>query len=160
MPSVVVALQAIVLERPVFVREQSDGLYRVITYLTFKVLEEVVLAVASSVVFSLLVYYLVRLQGSFFPVWIVFLVTQLVGVGELSHLMTGLILCSSSSSSSSSSFSSSSFSSSSSSSSSSSCFVVFFFLQLTCNQKWYPGSCHESVTGFLGLPVCSVADEA
>ena len=80
------ALQAIVLERPVFVREQSDGLYRVITYLTFKVLEEVVLAVAGSVVFSLLVYYLVRLQGSFFPVWIVFLVTQLVGVGELSDL--------------------------------------------------------------------------
>lgn len=75
------------LERPVFVREQSDGLYRVITYLAFKVLEEVVLAVASSVVFSLLVYYLVRLQGSFFPVWIVFLVTQLVGVGELSDLL-------------------------------------------------------------------------
>lgn len=84
--AVTLALQAIVLERPVFVREQSDGLYRVITYLTFKVLEEVVLATASSVVFSLLVYYLVRLQGSFFPVWIVFLVTQLVGVGELSHL--------------------------------------------------------------------------
>ena len=64
-------------------REQSDGLYRVITYLVFKVLEEVVLAVASSVVYSLMVFYLVRLQGSFFPVWIVFLVTQLVGVGEL-----------------------------------------------------------------------------
>ena len=70
------------LERPVFVREQSDGLYRVITYLTFKVVEEVVLAVVSSVAFSLLVFYLVKLQGSFFPVWIVFLVTQLVGVGE------------------------------------------------------------------------------
>ncbi len=75
-------VQAIVLERPVFVREQSDGLYRVITYLTFKVLEEVLLAVVSSVAFSLMVYYLVKLQGSFFPVWIVFLVTQLVGVGE------------------------------------------------------------------------------
>ena len=75
-------MQAIVLERPVFVREQSDGLYRVITYLTFKVMEEVVLAVLSSVAFSLVVYYLVKLQGSFFPVWIVFLVTQLVGVGE------------------------------------------------------------------------------
>ncbi|DBA95854.1 hypothetical protein WJX77_006274 [Trebouxia sp. C0004] len=80
---------AIVLERPVFVREQSDGLYRVITYLTFKVMEEVVLAVASSVVFSLLVYYLVRLQGSFFPVWIVFLVTQLVGV-VLAYLIAAI----------------------------------------------------------------------
>ena len=63
-------------------REQSDGLYRVITYLVFKIMEEVVLAGASSVVYSLMVFYLVRLQGSFFPVWIVFLVTQLVGVGE------------------------------------------------------------------------------
>lgn len=76
-------MQAIVLERPVFVREQSDGLYRVITYLTFKVMEEVVLALLSSVAFSLVVYYLVKLQGSFFPVWIVFLVTQLVGVGKI-----------------------------------------------------------------------------
>lgn len=80
---------AIVLERPVFVREQSDGLYRVITYLTFKVMEEVVLAVISSVAFSLVVYYLVKLQGSFFPVWIVFLVTQLVGV-VLAYLVAAI----------------------------------------------------------------------
>lgn len=80
---------AIVLERPVFVREQSDGLYRVITYLTFKVVEEVVLAVVSSVAFSLLVFYLVKLQGSFFPVWIVFLVTQLVGV-VLAYLIAAI----------------------------------------------------------------------
>ena len=83
-------MQAIVLERPVFVREQSDGLYRIITYLTFKVLEEVVLALTSSVAFSLLVYYLVKLQGSFFVVVIVFLVTQLVGVVEAAWT---LVLC-------------------------------------------------------------------
>ena len=87
-----IGMQAIVLERPVFVREQSDGLYRVITYLTFKVLEEVVLALTSSVAFSLLVYYLVKLQGSFFVVWIVFLVTQLVGVGETVSRLQPLLL--------------------------------------------------------------------
>ena len=67
-------------------REQADGLYRVITYLTFKVLEEGILALGTSVAFSLLVYYLVKLQGSFFVVWIVFLVTQLVGVGKHMYL--------------------------------------------------------------------------
>ena len=71
------------LERPVFVREQSDGLYRSITYLTFKICEEVVLTTLTSIAFSLIVFYTVRLQGSFFIVWLVFLVTQLVGVGEL-----------------------------------------------------------------------------
>lgn len=74
------------LERPVFVREQSDGLYRTITYLTFKIFEEVVLTTLTSIAFSLIVYYTVRLQGSFFIVWLVFLVTQLVGVGELLRL--------------------------------------------------------------------------
>ena len=69
-----------------FVREQSDGLYRTITYLTFKICEEVVLTTLTSVAFSLIVYYTVRLQGSFFIVWLVFLVTQLVGVGALSAL--------------------------------------------------------------------------
>ena len=71
------------LERPVFIREQSDGLYRTITYLVFKTLEEVVLTAVTSLAFSLLVFYTVRLQGSFFIVWLVFLITQLVGVGQL-----------------------------------------------------------------------------
>lgn len=75
-------MQAIVLERPIFVREQSDGLYRTMTYLMFKILEEVALTTVTSVGFSLLVFYTVRLQGSFFIVWLVFLLTQLVGIGE------------------------------------------------------------------------------
>lgn len=52
------------------------------TYLMFKILEEVALTTVTSVGFSLLVFYTVRLQGSFFIVWLVFLLTQLVGIGE------------------------------------------------------------------------------
>lgn len=70
------------LERPVFIREQSDGLYRPMTYLIFKTLEEVILTAVTSLAFSLLVFYTVRLQGSFFIVWLVFMASQLVGVGE------------------------------------------------------------------------------
>lgn len=40
---------SIVLERPLFVREQSDGLYRVSTYLAFKMIEEFSLAFINSI---------------------------------------------------------------------------------------------------------------
>ncbi len=40
---------SIVLERPLFVREQSDGLYRVSTYLSFKMIEELSLAFINSI---------------------------------------------------------------------------------------------------------------
>ena len=75
-------MQASVLERPIFVRQQSDGLDHVMAYLTFKVVKEVALAVVSSVAYSLLVFFLLNLQGSFFMSWLVFLVMQMVGVGE------------------------------------------------------------------------------
>ena len=42
---------AIVLERPLFVRERSDGLYRVITYLCAKMVEELFLALLISIAF-------------------------------------------------------------------------------------------------------------
>jgi hypothetical protein len=43
---------SIVLERPLFVREQSDGLYRVVTYLLFKLTEEFLVAFINSIVFA------------------------------------------------------------------------------------------------------------
>ncbi|KAK9804269.1 hypothetical protein WJX72_004137 [[Myrmecia] bisecta] len=71
---------AIVLERPVFVREQSDGLYRVITYLTFKIAEELVLAAFISLASTLLVYFTVQLQGSFMIVFLIYLITLSNGI--------------------------------------------------------------------------------
>jgi ABC-2 type transporter len=53
---------SIVLERPVFIRERSDGLYSVTTYLCHKMVEEILLAFAYSLLFGMLVYLLVKLQ--------------------------------------------------------------------------------------------------
>jgi hypothetical protein len=44
------------LERPIFVRERSDGLYRVVTYLIFKLTEELILGGLVAIVFALLVW--------------------------------------------------------------------------------------------------------
>lgn len=48
-------MPAIILERPLFVRERSDGLYRVSTYLAFKLLSELAVGLLVALVFSLLV---------------------------------------------------------------------------------------------------------
>ena len=67
----------------VFVRrERNDGLYRVITYLVFKMLEELTLAFLASLIFSCIVFYGVRLQGEWVLFWLVYLVTLSCGIGE------------------------------------------------------------------------------
>ncbi len=53
-------IPSIVLERPIYLRETADGLFRPI-YLTHKILEETVLALAMALVFSALVYIIVDL---------------------------------------------------------------------------------------------------
>ncbi|KAI3436016.1 hypothetical protein D9Q98_002073 [Chlorella vulgaris] len=71
---------SIVLERPLFVREQSDGLYRVSTYLIFKLIEEFVVAFINSLVFSNVVFWLLQLKGSFVLFWLVYLCTLATGI--------------------------------------------------------------------------------
>ncbi|KAK9906864.1 hypothetical protein WJX75_009364 [Coccomyxa subellipsoidea] len=73
-------LPAIVMERPVYVREMSDGLYSPLTYLMYKMIEELFMAFLMSIAFSLPVYYLCKLQGSFFIVWLVWLVSLADGI--------------------------------------------------------------------------------
>lgn len=48
---------AIVLERALFVRERNDGLYRVVTYLTAKIIEELGLALINSLIFCTSMFY-------------------------------------------------------------------------------------------------------
>ena len=55
-------IPSLVLERPVYLRETADGLFRPITYISHKIAEEVSLAVCTSLVFSTIVYFCVRLQ--------------------------------------------------------------------------------------------------
>ncbi|KAK9845354.1 hypothetical protein WJX81_004187 [Elliptochloris bilobata] len=73
-------LPAIVLERPVYVREISDGLYTAFTYLLYKMIEELVMAVLMSIAFALPVYYICDLHGSFFLVWLIWLVSLADGI--------------------------------------------------------------------------------
>ncbi|GAB4821434.1 hypothetical protein N2152v2_008480 [Parachlorella kessleri] len=71
---------ALVLDRPLFVRERSDGLYRVITYLSHKMVEELVLALLLSIIFSALVFYTLALEGSYVLFWLVYFFSLANGI--------------------------------------------------------------------------------
>lgn len=77
------------LERPLYVRERNDGLYRPITYLLAKLFDELFGLIVSSVVFSAFVFYVVDLQGSFLLFWLIYLVTLSIGL-ELGYLVAAL----------------------------------------------------------------------
>ena len=53
---------ALALEKPLYIRERNDGLYRPITYLLAKLFDELFITVFASVVFSLAVWYLVQVR--------------------------------------------------------------------------------------------------
>lgn len=71
---------AIVLERPLFVRERSDGLYRVITYLSSKMIEELGIALMTSLIFSNVVFWPIRLQGQWVLFWLIYFATLACGI--------------------------------------------------------------------------------
>ncbi|GAB4818157.1 hypothetical protein N2152v2_005203 [Parachlorella kessleri] len=71
---------ALVLERPLFVRERNDGLYRVVTYLCAKMLEELGLALLISLVFSNIVWWALALEGSYLLFWLDYLCALAIGI--------------------------------------------------------------------------------
>lgn len=71
---------AIVLDRPLYYRERADGLYTPWTYFCFKMTEELLVAIIISPIFASMVYFGVKLQGSFVVVWIAYLLTMCVGI--------------------------------------------------------------------------------
>ena len=73
-------IPAIVLERNLYVRERSDGLYRVITYLCAKMLEELGIAFIVTLIFSNVVFWPLRLQGSWLLFWLVYFCTLSIGI--------------------------------------------------------------------------------
>jgi ATP-binding cassette subfamily G (WHITE) protein 2 len=73
-------IPAIVLERALFVRERNDGLYRVITYLCAKMLEELGIAFIVSLVFSNVVWYPLKFQGLWVIFWLVYFCTLSIGI--------------------------------------------------------------------------------
>ena len=71
---------SITLEKATYVRERNDGLYRPITYLLYKVLEEFIVAFFLSLVLALATYFAVNLNGSFFVFWLVYVLTLNIGI--------------------------------------------------------------------------------
>ncbi|KAG2446852.1 hypothetical protein HYH02_008009 [Chlamydomonas schloesseri] len=80
---------AIVLERRLFVRERADGLYRVFTYLAAKLVEELILSVIITLIFSSYVFYGVQLKGAWVVFWLVYFIDLSVGI-VLAYLVAAL----------------------------------------------------------------------
>lgn len=78
--SAVAYTPAIVLERPLYNRERSDGLYAPLTYLAFKLTGEVVVAAAVAPLLAAAVWFAVGFQGSFAVFWATYLLTTVTGI--------------------------------------------------------------------------------
>jgi len=71
---------SLTLERPLFYRERADGCYAAVTYYMSKFVEEAVLCTLTSGVFSLIVFFAMRLQGNFAIFAISYFLTSMVGI--------------------------------------------------------------------------------
>eukprot|EP00434_Breviolum_minutum_P019639 symbB.v1.2.017319.t1/scaffold1341.1/size124323/10 len=71
---------SLTLERALFYRERADGLYTGVTYYVAKFIEEAVLCVVTSLVFSLAVFWAMDLQGSFLVFAASYFLTTMVGI--------------------------------------------------------------------------------
>ena len=73
-------MPTLALEKPLYAREYSDGLYKPITYLLHKFFDEIFITVFSSLLFSVFVFFMVELNGSFLLFWLVNLCTLSIGI--------------------------------------------------------------------------------
>ncbi|GLC56437.1 hypothetical protein PLESTB_001104700 [Pleodorina starrii] len=80
---------ALVLERRLFVRERSDGLYRAFTYLAAKLVEELLLALVITLAFSAYVFYGLQLRGDWVVFCLVYFVDLSVGI-VLAYLIAAM----------------------------------------------------------------------
>lgn len=79
---------ALVLEKPLFVRERSDGLYRPITYLLSKFFDEIFITIFASLIFSAVVFFAVDLTGSFLVFWLTYFLTLSIGIAMAYFIAT------------------------------------------------------------------------
>ncbi|KAK9904972.1 hypothetical protein WJX75_006687 [Coccomyxa subellipsoidea] len=79
----------LVQERPIFYRERSDGLYKAVTYLVAKLLEEVIVALVQSLIMSCIVFFPLELAGSWALFWYTYFQTTVIGI-LLAYIIAGL----------------------------------------------------------------------
>jgi ABC-type multidrug transport system permease subunit len=71
---------AIVLERTLYTRERSDGLYLPITYLLAKMVDELLCATIASVGLAAATFFAIGFQGSFGLFWLIYVLVLYIGV--------------------------------------------------------------------------------
>jgi len=71
---------SLTLDRPLFYRELADGCYSPLVYYGFKFIEEAVLAVLTSTLFSCIVFFACALQGNFFIFAASYYLTTMTGI--------------------------------------------------------------------------------
>jgi ABC-type multidrug transport system ATPase subunit len=71
---------SLTLERPLFYRERADGCYTAVTYYLSKFIEEAFLCTITSLVFSVIVFFAMKLQGSFVIFVLSYFLTAMVGI--------------------------------------------------------------------------------
>eukprot|EP00442_Polarella_glacialis_P052868 CAMPEP_0115067304 /NCGR_PEP_ID=MMETSP0227-20121206/11313_1 /TAXON_ID=89957 /ORGANISM="Polarella glacialis, Strain CCMP 1383" /LENGTH=614 /DNA_ID=CAMNT_0002453351 /DNA_START=69 /DNA_END=1913 /DNA_ORIENTATION=+ len=71
---------SLTLERALFFRERADGLYTGVTYYVAKFIEEAVLCTFTSLVFSLVVFFAMSLQGNFGIFFITYFLATMCGI--------------------------------------------------------------------------------
>mmetsp|Transcript_8433 Transcript_8433/g.22927 ORF Transcript_8433/g.22927 Transcript_8433/m.22927 type:complete len:622 (-) Transcript_8433:97-1962(-) len=71
---------SLTLERALFYRERADGCYTAVVYYVAKFIEEAVLCTITSLLFSLIVFFAMHLQGSFLVFAVSYFLTSMVGI--------------------------------------------------------------------------------
>lgn len=71
---------SLTLERALFYRERADGCYTAVTYYLSKFVEEAVLCTLTSLIFSLIVFFAMKLQGNFLVFVASYFLTTMVGI--------------------------------------------------------------------------------
>jgi ABC-type multidrug transport system ATPase subunit len=71
---------SLTLERSLFYRERADGCYTAVTYYLSKFIEEAVLCTVTSLVFTLIVFWAMSLQGSFIFFALTYFLTSMLGI--------------------------------------------------------------------------------
>ena len=70
----------LVLQRPLFYRERSDGLYGEVTYLTFLLGMEAFLALFTTSLYLIIVYWAIEFQINFGLLWCIYYFSALIGI--------------------------------------------------------------------------------
>ena len=68
------------MDRALYYREVSDGLYRSIVYLLFNLLTELFVSAITAILYTLIVWWAIDLQGSLGIFFIVYYISSIVGI--------------------------------------------------------------------------------